>query len=92
MVTTTASDAIAHAIATEGQTFRGRTTIRRDDCDVWTTYLPTYRRYETMARVPDDVRAQLAQVEVMTDSRAEAEAMHVLMCRRVEVAIEAVTR
>lgn len=86
-MTPNAARAIAHAIETQ-DTYAARTTIRRDDCHVWTTYNPVARRYDTLARVPADVLAAMAyDEEIWTDTAAEAKDAHDYLCRRVEQAL-----
>jgi hypothetical protein len=65
-----------------------RTTIRRDDVDVWTSWMPVQRRYETM--VHTQTAAVLTAVcqdggapETWTDTPQAARDMHEAVCAQV---------
>jgi hypothetical protein len=65
-----------------------RTTIRRDDVDVWTSWMPVQRRYETMVHTQD--AAVLTAVcrdggkpDVITDTPQAARDMHEVVCAQV---------
>ena len=58
---------------------RLRTTLRRDDVEVWTSWLPVARVYETMLRAPDDVMARVSDIEIQTTHRGTAIENHEAM-------------
>jgi hypothetical protein len=70
---------------------RLRTTIRRDDVDVWTSFLLVCNYYETMLRGGNDVYRLMALAgkpcDIRTDTRADAEAAHAAMCATVEAVL-----
>jgi hypothetical protein len=71
---------------------RLRTTIRRDDVDVWTSYMLVQRHYETMLRAGNDVYRLMAlagkDCDTRTDTREDAEAAHAAMCATVELVLK----
>ena len=87
--------ALAHsAIASIGgpRDLRLRTQLRRDDVDVWTSFLPVCGYYETTLRGGNDVYRLMAlagkDCDIRTDTRAEAEAAHAAMCATVEAVLK----
>jgi len=71
---------------------RLRTTIRRDDVDVWTSRDLSAGFYETSLRAPDDVLgamgARRLSIDVRTDTPVEAIAAHDAMVRLVTALLQ----
>ena len=69
-----------------------RTTLRRDDTCVWTSWLPVCGYYETMLRGGNDVYRLMSlagkDCDIRTDTRADAEAAHAAMCATVEAVLQ----
>jgi hypothetical protein len=69
-----------------------RTTLRRDDTCVWTSWLPACGYFETMLRGGNDIYRLMAlagkDCDIRTDTRAEAEAAHAAMCATVEAVLK----
>jgi hypothetical protein len=82
------------AIASIGgpRDLRLRTTLRRDDTCVWTSFLPVCGYYETMLRAGNDVYRLMAlagkDCDTRTDTREDAEAAHAAMCATVEAVLK----
>lgn len=93
-MTATLSPTAHAAIASIGgaHDLRLRTTLRRDDVDVWTSYDSAGGFYESMVRAPEDVYAAMGAVRMPTASRyatrAEAEAGHAQVCTRVGLLLQ----
>jgi uncharacterized protein YcgL (UPF0745 family) len=67
-----------------------RTTLRRDDCHVWTSADLLSDRYFTLAKIPDDLREAFGwDDEVVTRSLVDAEAAHEAMVARVQRMLDA---
>ena len=74
------------AIASIGtdRDLRLRTTLRRDDVHVWTTWLPVKGCYETIVFAPADVLARVRDSEIQTETVQAARLMHGTICDHVE--------
>lgn len=81
------------AIASIGgpRDLRLRTTIRRDDVDVATSWLTVCGYYETTLRAGNDVYRLMSlagkDIDIRTDTKAEAEQAHATMCATVEAVL-----
>jgi len=90
------SPRVQAAIASIGSPsdLRLRTTLRRDDVDVWTTWLPVQGYYETfVVSLPPDLAAAMKAHQlrdcVRYDTKDDAERGHEAMCGHVLAVLDA---
>jgi hypothetical protein len=78
-VATLSASAMAVIASLGTKDLRLRTTLRRDDVHVWTSWLPVQGFYETTIDAPEALLDAIRETTARTDTRRDATLMHEVM-------------